>query len=39
VGYDGLSLAAARKGMQELGKKHDKEKLMKAAEELTEVTD
>ena len=39
VGYAGLSLADAREQMKGLGEKYDKEKLVKAAEELVDIDD
>jgi hypothetical protein len=38
IGYEGLPLATAQAGIKELGKTHDKEKLVKACEDLLDIT-
>lgn len=38
VGYAGIPIAEARAGMQELGKRFDKEKLVEAAEALVDIS-
>ena len=38
IGYEGLPLAEAQAGIKELGKTHDKEKLVKACEDLLDIT-
>ena len=38
VGYEGLPLAEAQAGMKELGNTHDKEMLVKACEDLLDIT-
>ena len=38
IGYEGLPLAEAQAGIKDLGETHDKEKLVKACEDLLDVT-